>query len=574
MKSNISKREDGSVLMVTMFSVLIMTLICATSLFVAGQNNSTGLQAAGWQQALTGAESGVDAAVRALNTNVWTFPDASGSPISWRTASVSGGSLPTVEPSPGTGSVAISTPTGGGAPTYNYLPSQVSLPMTGQGATSVSSWTTIDTAGTNLLDTSSHQWYRIRSTGFAAMSGPRRASANKLDNDLRNTIALVFDRRYTTSTPTAGNGASRTIEVVMQPAIQSGWPGPITLGSWISQSGSGFIDSFNSGTATGHIWSAAARITPQTATLVNTMNNSGQGDLRNTYVYGGVNYSGPAVQNTTNVQGQISTPDNAIIYPTYDPTQSNPNNIAWQYTDPSGFVSNYAWTSNGGGGGNGTYPPQGGTYAVVTGGNALPKNPSTNATITSFTANGTAASPTLVVINGGFTVSGGNTFAINASGSGSANSYITIWVKGGSFTTSGGGVVSQAAGTHVTWVIDKDITVSGDSYNNQNNVASSTSFIDVSGALTNGKYANQNKITVSGQSTFIGTVDGPGLDATVSGSGGFSGALISNTLTISGSASFHYDTALSSSGGSTTAGNYSFASWFENNADGFRKITY
>ncbi len=567
MKANISKREDGSVLMVTMFSILIMTFICATSLYIAGQNNSTGLQAAGWQQALTGAESGVDAAVRALNTNVWTFPDASGSPVSWKTVPLNGSPVPSVEPSPGTGAVSTSVPS---ATAYNYLPSQISLPMTGQGATSVSSWVTIDTAGAgSLQDGSGHQWYRVRSTGYATMSGPRRVSANKLDNDLRNTIALVFDRRYTGSTPTAGNGASRTIEVIMQPAIQSGWPGPITLGSWISQSGSGFIDSFNSSTATGHIWSLGARITPQTATLVNTMNNSGQGDLRNTYVYGGINYSGPAVQNTTNVQGQIATPDNAVIYPTFDPTQVNPNSISWQYTDPSGAVSNYAWASSGGGGGNGTYPPSGGTYAVISGGGGLPKNLSTNATITSLTANGTAAAPTLVVVNSDFTVSGGNTFAIN----GAANSYITIWVKG-KFTTSGGGVVTQAAGTHVTWVVDKDITVSGDSYSNLNNTASSTSFVAVSGALTNGKYANQNKITVSGSSTFIGTVDGPGLDATVSGSGGFSGALISNTLTISGSASFHYDTALSTSGGSSTAGNYSFASWFENNSDGYRKITY
>ena len=71
----------------------------------------------------------------------------------------------------------------------------------------------------------------------------------------------------------------------------------------------------------------------------------------------------------------------------------------------------------------------------------------------------------------------------------------------------------------------------------------------------------------------LGIVNAPGYDATISGSGSYIGALIADTLTISGSASFHYDEALSD-GASSAVGNYSFASWFEDNSDPARLIAY
>jgi hypothetical protein len=559
MKTDQRKAEQGSVLITTMMTITILTMICATSLYVASQNATGGMQTAAWQQSLTGAESGVDRAIRALNTGTWT---------NWKTVNTA--TLPTTEPASGTGSSASAVPT---SSQYNYLPSSaLALTMQGEGATSVSTWVTVDTAGANLTDSSGNQWYRIRSTGQSNLSGPARVSANKLDNNLRNTIALNFNR----------NGGSklgpwRTIEVIMQPLVTSGWPAGITLGSWVSMSGGGIVDSFNSHLAAGGLWSLPNRITPQISPLVDSMNTSGQGDLRNTYVYGGINYSGPAVKNTTNVQGQISTPDNAIIYPTLDPVAQGSAAYNWTYQTPSGSTNTYSWTSQGGGGGNGTYPPVAGTYATLNGGGGLPTNG--GSAVNSVTANGTASSPELIIINGDFTVSGSNQFTINENAVGSpatpspTNSYVTIWVKG-KFTTSGSGIVVQANGTHVTWIVDNDITVSGSSYNNQGGLAANTSFIGVSGTQNNGQYQQQHNITVSGQATFIGTIDAPGAQATVSGSGGYSGALIANTLTLSGSASFHYDTALSSSGGSSIVGNYAFASWFEDNSDRTRNITY
>jgi hypothetical protein len=105
--------------------------------------------------------------------------------------------------------------------------------------------------------------------------------------------------------------------------------------------------------------------------------------------------------------------------------------------------------------------------------------------------------------------------------------------------------------------VDSDVTVIGSSYNNQSGRVANVSIIDI---------GTRNKITDSGSGNFIGTINAPGYDATISGTGSYSGAIIANTLTISGGAGLHYDEALRT-GGSASIGNYAFASWFEDNSD-------
>ena len=83
---------------------------------------------------------------------------------------------------------------------------------------SVSAWVTIDTAGG--LSDSSGSSYRIRSTGqvsFKSNSVYRRVSNNRLDNDLRNTLALNFNRKGSSNA-----GPTRTIEVVVAPVPKEG----------------------------------------------------------------------------------------------------------------------------------------------------------------------------------------------------------------------------------------------------------------------------------------------------------------------------------------------------------------
>src|ERR1700759_5767618 len=88
-RSNLPNKGSG--LAVTMMTLTVMTFICATSLYIVSQPSSGGMQTAGWQQALTGAESGVDAAIRALNA----YQSASTKATAWNGGWVSGpASLP------------------------------------------------------------------------------------------------------------------------------------------------------------------------------------------------------------------------------------------------------------------------------------------------------------------------------------------------------------------------------------------------------------------------------------------------------------------------------------------------
>src|SRR6266478_6663559 len=252
--NNSSVNQKGSVLIIALMTITLITMICATSLYIASQNSNTGMQTAGWQQALTGAESGIDAAVRALNAYVSPAPYASPADSwtapGWKIASQSGNSLPTIEPSSSPGTSASSPPD---STHYNYLPSSnltVNVPNSGgEGAAKVATWVTIDTAGMSTSDDAhGQQWYRVRSTAQTIYpSGSailKRVSNSRLDSDLRNTIAHIFSRK-------GGSvlGPARTIEVVLKPLLSSSiWGMGLTLQNALQMSGGGIIDHFSSDT--------------------------------------------------------------------------------------------------------------------------------------------------------------------------------------------------------------------------------------------------------------------------------------------------------------------------------------
>jgi hypothetical protein len=419
------------------------------------------------------------------------------------------GSVPNLQPQPGPTPTVASGPPGSNQYNYlsNSLSSQVSqyqvsnaITTAGEGSNTISMWTTIDTAGLP-LDSNGNQWYRIRATGTTATAGPPRVSNQRLDNDLRK-IGLRFDRK--TSNALSSPQATRTIEVIVQALAQSIWVRGITLQSTITMSGGGLIDSFNSSDpfkSTNGTYDPTKR---QSHGDVATI-NSGNSNLNNTYVYGNLTYSGSAVKNTTNVQGTISTPFNATIPATSDP----------------GWASGM-WDSS---------------ITQVNG----------TATLTA----GTKTAPTRFKLSQ-INVSGGNILTLAANSDGT-DSYIEIWVTG-KMTTSGTGYITQDPKVHVTYWVDNDITLSGSSYLNQSGLAQD---VTINGVGTG------HKTTISGSAAFVGVIDAPGFDVTLSGSGGLSGALIGNSLNISGGASLHYDEALNTNGASSGIGNYAFASWFE-----------
>ncbi|HUE40297.1 MAG TPA: pilus assembly PilX N-terminal domain-containing protein [Chthoniobacterales bacterium] len=546
MKNDQTYNDKGSVLVIALMTMTILTMICATSLYITSQNTSAGMQTAAWQQALTGAEAGIDAAVRALNqtgtsgANAWT---------NWKTVN---STLPTPAPSSSPVLGYTYEPTGGnavgsGSPPpdtshYYYLPSanlSISYPNT-EGTTAVKAWVTIDTWSS--LSNSNGSWYRVRATGqatFQSNSVYKRVSNNRLDNDLRNTITMNLNRK-------GGNslGPTRTIEAILQPVPKGGSARAITLANWLQMTGGGSVDAFSSPNGQ---WSSTYRdaSNPMLVAEGATGNQAKFANTGQTYVYGGVTYSGTPPTNINaggppkDVMGQVSTPAVVSLPPPSDPTavSGQSGHYTWTYQSPwSGTTANYTFNSS----------------TTYSGAGAVP---------TAITANGTASSPGLVIINGDFTVSGGQTFAINATTTGSppvansSNSNVIIWVKG-KFTTSGSGMITQASGTNVTWIVDGDITVSGSSYSNQNGTAATDSFVGI----------GNNKFTDSGSGNFVGTVNAPGYDGTISGSGDYTGGFAGSTLTISGSGSFHYDEGLSPSS-NPAIGNYAYASWFEDNSD-------
>jgi len=542
------KSQRGSVLVISLLIITVLTLLCATSLYITSQNTSSGVQVANWQQALSAAESAVDWAVVALNK------ESSGDTSAWNGWWTATGQMPAAKPTGGTQPAV--------APKdnihYNYVYPADVVTSQGEGNNRISSWVMLDTGGTGLkldssltgLDGSAlNQFYRIRATGIAYAPKLTRVSNNKLDNDLRNTMGLLFDRKQ--GGAVNAPQITRTIEVIMAATSHSVWNYAILMRNSINMSGGGTIDSFDSSDpskSTNKLFDPTKRQNHAEVATTNSTNS----DLRSTYVYGDLSYSGPAVKNTQHVTGTISTPFSATIPDTVDPNTPT----WWQSPQPDG-------TNKGDSLSQATtyFQAVGGVpvnYTAYTGGG----NPPATTPAKTFTASGGSASaPTQLKVNGDFTVPGGNTFTI-ANGDPGKDAYITIWVTG-KFTTSGSGVVSQDDKVHVTWVVDGDITVSGSSYNNQSNVAANTSFIGV----------GSGKLTDSGSGNFIGTVNAPGYDITISGTGSFSGAVIGNSLNISGGASLHYGAALGKGGGSLL-GNYAFASWFEDNSDPQRGIIY
>ncbi len=489
--------QEGSVLMTVILTVSILTMICATSLYIAGQNSNSAAQAGSWQEALGGAESAVDQAIAALNTNTWP---------NWVTIN---GSVPNTQPSPGAAPSASVPPT---STQYNYLASSItpqasayhvanSLTGTSEGNPTVSAWATMDT-GSLPVDGNGNQWYRIRATGTASTSGPVRVSNQSLDNDLRK-ISLRFDRRSNNALSTPQ--ATRSIEVVVQALAQSIWVRGITLKGAITMSGNGTIDSYNSNDpfkSTNGLYDPTKR---QSHGDVGTL-ASGNSNLGNDYVWGNLGYSGPAVKNTTHVQGTVSTPFNASA-----PATSDPN---WN----SG-----SWNSS-----------------VTTVNNS-----------TTLTADGTKDAPARYKVSQ-INLSGNNVLTI-VGGGGATGGYIEIWVTG-KMTTSGNAYIIQDSSVHATYYIDSDISVSGNGYDNNSNLAAN---VVLNGVGTN------HSATISGNGTWIGVVNAPGFDVTLSGNGSYDGALIGNTLTISGNGSFHFDEALKGNTTDPSIGNYAFASWFE-----------
>jgi hypothetical protein len=528
MKTKLIYGQRGSVLMISLLTITILTMICATSLYIMSQNGNATTQTTSWQQALSGAEAAVDQAMNALNTSSWS---------GWYV--VTSSSLPASQPNPSGTPNATSTP---GTGKYNYLgpsaipgPTPVYTPisLSGEASNSITWWVTVDNGSVAPTPSPSpglvnngKQAYRIRATGLVAAPGPPRVSNQKLDNDLRK-ISLKFDRLAggTISTPQA----VRRIEMIATPVISSMWTRGILAEHSINMSGSAYTDSFDSTNAfksTNGLYDSAKRQSHGDIATLNSWDSNPtnqDSDLRGMNVYGSLSYNGPAVRNTNNVKGTISTPFAM-------PTPAVPSDPTWSA---------------------GSYTTQ-----------------SINSTMT--ISAGTRSHPALIKTSGDLNLSGSNVLTLTAPNSGTDNNYIVIWVTG-QFQVSGSAQIVQQQGVNVTFYVDNQINLSGQTIVNGNSDASTLTINGTWDPAAHG--GNTQNAVFSGSQAFIGLVNAPGYAFDISGSASYSGAFIGNKFNISGGAAVHYDEHLGGGSGGSS-GSYTFSSWFEDNSDPSRGITY
>lgn len=350
----------------------------------------------------------------------------------------------------------------------------------------------------------STDWLRIRSKGMAEIASAAGATADFRDVLLRK-LSLRTDRD--TGAALSAPIATRTVEILAEPTSKSPFQRAILLEKKITMSGGGWIDSFDSGDptkSTGGLYDIAKR---QSHGNVGVNDTEGSSNLDSTYVYGEVAYSGPDIQNTANVQGTISAPFSEPVAPVPAPT----------------------WT----------------TF------HAAPSSIGNSMTLTG----GPQSAPARYKVSS-MNVPGGEvvTLAPHAVGE---ESFVEIWVTG-SFTTSGSGHVVLEPGVHAIYHIEGDITVSGSSFVNQSNRSAHNVINAVSPAV-----ATPKSVTISGGGTFIGAINAPAYEFTISGSAEFSGAMIGKTMNISGGASLHFDESLASAPGIGSTPVFRVASWAE-----------
>jgi len=103
----------------------------------------------------------------------------------------------------------------------------------------------------------------------------------------------------------------------------------------------------------------------------------------------------------------------------------------------------------------------------------------------------------------------------------------------GSTAISGSGEIDIAPGGSLKFYTTGDVDIKG----NVNNmgVPKDFSLVGLKGC---------NNIAYNGSASYVGTVNAPGANVTISGGSAFSGAIIANTAKITGGLSVHYDEAL------------------------------
>ena len=263
--------ENGSVLLWTVLVITILSLFATEVLRAVSGRFQVGLQTAAWQEALLGAESGVDLAVVELRKSLYPAPNHAWD--NWTNT-------------PGNGVISHGLTT---------------IPNAGLASTPMTIEVNVD-APIELLDTTNNwQYYRIRTLGTMPLTGPPRVGFSKEDNQLRKLTLLVqryVDNLFTSETNSPH--AARRIEAVVAP-LSSFSQAIFSVGSLNLNNQNIVIDGYDStdpAKSTNGLYDVTKR--------QNTGNIATDGNLiqaGNAYIYGDVSTNSGTVTGVANITG-------------------------------------------------------------------------------------------------------------------------------------------------------------------------------------------------------------------------------------------------------------------------------
>jgi hypothetical protein len=183
------REHSASILVWTVLTIAILSTLAAEVLRVVSIKHRSALQTATWQEALLGAESGIDLAIVELRKSLYPAPNHAWD--GWNNT-----------PANGVTSYGLTT-----------------IPNAGLAATPMTIEVNVDAPASLIEPANGWQYYRIRTVGTMPINGPAIVTDNKQDSRLRK-LSLRWERfsnGILTPGAVSSPRVSRRVEAIVRP---------------------------------------------------------------------------------------------------------------------------------------------------------------------------------------------------------------------------------------------------------------------------------------------------------------------------------------------------------------------
>src|SRR4030081_472663 len=509
-------KAQGSVLLWTVVTIAILSLLGAEVLRLVASKYGHAPQTATWQEALLGAEFGIEYG-HALQVATWEEAIL---------GAESGIDLAIMElrkslfPAPNHAWDGWNNIPGNGVTSYGLT----TIPNAGLAGTPMTIEVNVD-APAALIDSNGWQYYRIRTVGTMPITGPARVTDNKQDTRLRK-LSLRWER-FTNGVLTqhaiSAPQVSRRAEAIVRPVSAVGQAsmsrGPLDLTNQNIVVDS--YDSRDSTKSTNGLYDPAKR--QQNGNIATNGNLVAAG---NAYIYGDVSTNAGTVSGAANITGCQRT----------------------DFYQDLMIIQAPSWPS-------------------------VNASPATVTQATTINASATKNSAASRYILNQISLSGSNTLTIAGAANGSPT-YVDIYVSG-NISVSGNSKIQIDPGVIATIYFKGNVTIAGNGMVNSNNQPGDlrlygippTGDPDQTGDWQ-GDYSGTGAsqvVSLGGNGQISASLYAPSADVTINGggtSGHVFGSVVGKSVKMTGVTNLHYDEALTSTG---WIGNYKIVSWFEDN---------